>query len=580
MGGSHLTSRGGSWIFQRRIPAEHANSFHSWPIRVTIGPVGKRVAQRMARHLWVVAEDAFRELGARAMKEADPAANRRALLGRLDDWTAAFLPTLAVLNFDEGALPADIAQATVSAALDGLVDLGHRDVVGKPVPEPHRTVALRHYEKLPKDERLARQHLGLPPAPSADDTPIMSQLLAAVTALQRQGDATAQELRTMKAAQDPKIGPLFSLAADRYYDEMATAHGAHHADLKSIPHRKTVFIAICGDRPVTEYTAADIQTFMNRVRFLAPNQSKQPGYDIGRVLEYIAEAEAAGTPGIAQSTLVNNYVGKIKTIIKAACDAADLPYTLGGKRLKVPKGVPKPKAKFLVDEKAATRLFAAASTSGLLAETMLPLLGYLTGRRLGLLAFLQGEDIREHDGVWLVTPRAVVLDADGKWTVVPFKTGESLSAFVLHDLLVRIGFVDWARRQGGFVFKALHEAKDPADTASKRMCRLFEKAGIDPAAYKTFHGLRHAKINRDRDIGIDARTTRLQVGHELLDVHDAYGGSAMRRTELHTVAFAELPSGIDFDVFSGLNFNVLAAARTLRGRPGKTGNIRQLRPKR
>ena len=107
----------------------------------------------------------------------------------------------------------------------------------------------------------------------------------------------------------------------------------------------------------------------------------------------------------------------------------------------------------------------------------------------------------------------------------------------------------------GFVFKALHEAKDPADTASKRMCRLFEKAGIDPAAYKTFHGLRHAKINWDRDIGIDARTTRLQVGHKLLDVHDAYGGSAMRRTELHIVAFAELPSGIDFNVFSGLNYD-------------------------
>ena len=56
----------------------------------------------------------------------------------------------------------------------------------------------------------------------------------------------------------------------------------------------------------------------------------------------------------------------------------------------VPKGVPKPQAKFLVDMDAANRLFGAAVGSGLLAETMLPLLGYLTGRRLGLLAFLQG----------------------------------------------------------------------------------------------------------------------------------------------------------------------------------------------
>ena len=123
---------------------------------------------------------------------------------------------------------------------------------------------------------------------------------------------------------------------------------------------------------------------MNRVRFLAPNLSKMPGYDIERVLDYIAEAEASGLPGLAESTLVNNYVAKVKTIIKSACEEADLPYTLGGRRLKVPKGVPKPRAKFLVDEQAASRLFAAATQSGLLADTMLPLLGYLTGRRLGL----------------------------------------------------------------------------------------------------------------------------------------------------------------------------------------------------
>ena len=305
-----------------------------------MGSNPKRIALQAARHLWVVAEKAFEELGAATMADGDPAVNGRALRGRLDAWTAAFLPTLAALNFDEGDLPLDLAPAAISASLDGLVDLCHRDFVGTPVPEPHRTVARRHYERLPRDESLAREHLGLPPAPRAGEDVTTSRILAAIDTLREQGEATARELRILKTAQDPKVGPLFSLAADRYYDEMATAHGAHHADLKSVLHRKTVFIAICGDRPVTDYTAADIQTFMNRVRFLVPNQSKQPGYDIGRVLEYIAEAEAAGTPGIAQSTLVNNYVGKIKTIIKAACDAADLPYTLGGKRLKVPKGVP------------------------------------------------------------------------------------------------------------------------------------------------------------------------------------------------------------------------------------------------
>ena len=458
----------------------------------------------------------------------------------------------------------------MAASLDGLVDLCGRELSGiGAVPAPHREILDRYYGSLVKDESLARVHLGLPPSvrPAAD--PVMAQLLAAVTATQRQGEVLATEMRAFKASQEPKVGPLFSVAADAYYDEMVTTRGPHHDELKYIRHRKAVFIAVCGDRPVTAYTASDIQHFMNRARFLAPNQCKLPGYDIAHVLDYIAEAETTGALGLAESTLTNNYVAKVLTIIRAACNAADLPYMLGGRRLKVPKGVPKPKAKFLVDHAAANRLFAAASESGLLAETMLPLLGYLTGRRLGLLAFVRGEDIHQHDGVWVVTPRDIVRDDQGTWVTVPFKTGESLTSFVLHDLLVRIGFVDWARGQRGFIFSSLHETQDPADTASKRMCRLYDKAEIDRKIYKMFHGLRHAKINRDRDLGIASRTTRLQVGHELIDVHDAYGGAQMRRSELHTIAYAELPPEIDFAVFAGLDFNRLAAARSGRGRPTK-----------
>ena len=372
------------------------------------------------------------------------------------------MPALVALDFDPADLPAGHGKEVVAASLDGLLDLSRRELSGiDPVPAPHRAALERYYGRLVRDEPLARAHLGLPPIarPAAD--PMMSQLLAAVTAMQQQGEATATELRAFKASQAPRVGPLFSEAADTYHDEMATTRGPHHDELKYVRHRKAVFIAICGDRPVTAYTAADIQHFMNRVRFLPPNQSKQPDYDIANVLDYIAEAEATGTPGLAESTLTNNYVAKVKTIIRAACNAAELPYTLGGRRLKVPKGVPKPKAKFLVDHAAANRLFAAAAGSGLLAETMLPLLGYLTGRRLGLLAFVRGEDIHQHDGVWMVTPRDIVRDDQGNWVTVPFKTGESLTSFVLHDLLVRIGFVDWARRQKGFIFSSLHETKTP-----------------------------------------------------------------------------------------------------------------------
>ncbi len=571
MHGRHLTLRGTTWLFQRRVPAHLANRFPPGPIRVTIGAVGKRLAQSAARHLCLEAEDAMRDR-AKTAGQATAEDNRRAVQGRLDAWTEAFLPTLAALDFDgETGLPVPAMRQAVSASLDGLVDLCEPDRTGVgALPAPHRAALGRYYRRLVKDEDLAREHLGMPPRDQPAADPVLAKILASMSAMQRQAEATAAEITTMKEANKPKVGPLFSAAADAYHDGMVATRGPQHDELKYIRHRKAVFIAVCGDRPVTDYTAADLQTFMNKARFLAPNQSKQPGYDVAKMAEYIAEAEAAGRQGLSESTLVNNYVAKVKTIIRAGCDGAGVPYTLGGRRVTVPKGVPKPKAKLLVDGDAANRLLGAAVKSGLLVETMLPLVGYLTGRRLGLLAFLRGEDITRHHGVWVVTPRDQVQDKEGRWHVVPFKTGESLKSFVLHELLVKIGFVDWARQRTGFIFTALHGTKDPADMASKRMCRLYDKAAIDRDFYKMFHGLRHARINLDRELAIDPRTTRLQVGHELRDVHESYGGSHMQKRELLQVASVPLPDDIDFSVFDGLDFDGLAAARPRFGRPFKS----------
>ena len=219
MHGRHLTCRNASWVFQRRVPASHAKSFPSSPIRVTIGHVGKRAAQRAARHLWLVADDAIREVGAMPMTEVTRVENGRAVHRRLDSWIAAYLPALIAFDFDPADLPAGHGRETVAASLDGLLDLCRRDVSGiEAVPAPHRGALVRYYGRLVKDESLARAHLGLPPAgrPAAD--PAMSQLLAAVTAIQRQGEATATELRAFKASREPKVGPLFSEAADRYHD--------------------------------------------------------------------------------------------------------------------------------------------------------------------------------------------------------------------------------------------------------------------------------------------------------------------------------------------------------------------------
>lgn len=184
------------------------------------------------------------------------------------------------------------------------------------------------------------------------------------------------------------------------------------------------------------------------------------------------------------------------------------------------------------------------------------------------IAYLRREDIQRHHGCWVTLPRDAVFK-DGRWQLVPLKTEESRQSFVLHEFLAEIGFIDWARREPGFLFESLHSALDPADTASKRMARLFRNAGVDPDIFKMFHGLRHARIDRDRELKVDSRISRKQVGHEIADVHEDYGVQGMSRTETQTVASIALPENLDLSIFRGLDFDALAAVRPKRGRPPK-----------
>jgi hypothetical protein len=139
----------------------------------------------------------------------------------------------------------------------------------------------------------------------------------------------------------------------------------------------------------------------------------------------------------------------------------------------------------------------------------------VTGRRLGLLAFLRREDLISYSGVRMIASRPLA-QVDGVWTTVPFKTTESLNYFVLHEIFDRIGLIDFWKSLGpGYVFEELHEGRinDPADAVQKRMGRLFDSADVDRKIFRTFRGLRHSKINEDRLLKIDQRVTRLQVGH-------------------------------------------------------------------
>ncbi len=205
---------------------------------------------------------------------------------------------------------------------------------------------------------------------------------------------------------------------------------------------------------------------------------------------------------------------------------------------------------------------------------MLPLLGHLTSRRLGLLIHLRGNDIREQfPEVWVgqVTRLSQI---KGTWTTIPVKTQDSERYFVLHDFLKEIGFIDWASRQGSkFLLPNIMKLKDPSKSASSYMQRLFKQAGIKPKAgedsvgrREVFHSLRGGSIQDMRDSGVDPRDRRMQAGHSAgSDEHDLYGFDVATEKEARKLKVLPLDPEIDYSVFRGLDFNAIAKRKRVGG---------------
>ena len=468
----------------------------------------------------------------------------------------------------------EVGRKMVAAGLDGLYALAADRLTGASALFALDGDRLeQHYFKVIGDEATGRAHLGLPPIPALAprDRSVLEQIAGGQAAMAAEQAALVAELARMAAEAEARKGPKFSVASENYCRELAMANGEEDKELGYLRHRTAIFIELIGDKRVTEYTRDDLMEFLYEVRHLPPNISKtEADYDIRHVRKYIAKGKKSGDHGLAKSTLVNNYLGKVKTILKFGCESVGVPFALESIRIRIPDDVPEPQEKLLLDYDSLSRLFRTGVMTGNFVAALLVLFGFITGRRIGQLAFLRREDIFQHHGVWVIRPRSA-LKVNGGWQVVPFKTGESLKVFVLHEIFERIGLIAYLQDLGpGFIFEELHEDKnDPADTAQKRMSTLYDLAGVLREFYKTFHGLRHSKINEDRELKIDPRTSRRQVGHENGDVHDGYGLSQLRRSELLTIAHAPLPEEIDWTVFDGLDFAKLAEHRVTRGRKKK-----------
>jgi len=310
-----------------------------------------------------------------------------------------------------------------------------------------------------------------------------------------------------------------------------------------------------------------LKTYVNEMQYWPQGVTKRDdpeleGKTVKEILEINRDLHLAP---LKRKTMEDGYVANIKTAFRHGLQDYGYHYPFTEVRISWPRIFAASAPREPLSTAVLNQTFILGVQSRVLDAAIMPLLAYLTSRRIGALCYLQGEDFHQKYGVWIARTDGIVF-VNGVWKRVPIKTDESLAFFVLHRKLEEIGFVDWARRQEGFIFKAIHKYANPAKQTSTNLNRLLVKAGAIGGNIEVVHSMRGDMIDEMRKRNIDPRARRLQSGHELGDEHEKYGSRALTPANCLRLSRLPLSKDLDFSIFQGLDFDQLAAGRRTMGR--------------
>lgn len=519
----HVSQRKSGWRFQLRVPTDLEGIFGASPIRLNLGVIPKRQALRIARLLAGHAESVF--MGSRTRGHMSEQARedlieelQELLLDALDTAESAIaaaeerrvreVKAVALRMMTERVREQQEVRTRIRD-LRGGVDRLHETV--SRLPKAHRNALSAQIDEL---TGLIRQHLeGGPRRPNA--LPELERWLSL-----RQGHASSKKVQT---------------DGNRIRD----------------------FIEFAGDRPVNTYRYSDIQGFANVLARVPANYSKMEH------LKHMTRAEAAAyndrlpparrMPTLTGTAIDANYVSPLRMFFRAMAAEHDFRSPLADVGIVIPhdaRGSIEREPFAVADLNAWFRFAAQESRPDL---KWLPLLGTLTGARIGEMIFLQGKDVYEiSPGYWVADLATELHNPDGGVAQRPLKNKSSRRVFALHEVLIEAGFIDYCRTREANEWLFPHAFRygkklvaDPADAASKRLNRQLREIGIHKKLERTFHSARHTAKDIMSIAKVDRRIADRQTGHAPQTVGDTYGSKRMRADEVEVLAALPLPEGLD-----------------------------------
>lgn len=605
-GGVHMASylwlRGASWFFQLRPPRDLQSVLDSTPFRIRLPCQTRREASRFARHLagaserWLLSmryqgfqklrvfalrsdvEDSERDWQPEQVKSLQAALRRQftnALQAEVDrlNQIAREYGTLAPLGISGSAADRKAVQQKKDdlaiGGFSGWQAFAQKTLAdyGKIFEDLQSELEAKH-RLMDELRRLTQDY--------SDDSQEWKQRLTEIT---QKADVSEFQLRTAHEANTRALaevgavvrsaaevnskllyqGPLLSDCLEEFLEAKRIQLSEESREPAYFRHRLTALLDIVGDKPIGDYSEADLTRFAARLQYLPERHTVDPAWKGMTLVQAIDanEKRSGRAETISFTTVKVGYIGKIKTAIRWLCANYRVRYPFEYGHTLIPKALPPPDARLVLDNNRLNKLFAhcAANADEKRPEDVwLPLLAYLTGARLGELVSIQPHNIEQQHGVYVVNLTGRIIDSKGVRNR-PIKNRESLRSFALHNSLQELGFIKWVEDQTGagheYLFPDLHAAKRPTHAASKRFQRVFSTLEMGKAY--VFHSLRHSYKDWARDCEVAERTITIQAGHTLEGDAERYGSKGLRARELKRMASLPLPDGLDLTVYQGVN---------------------------
>lgn len=570
----YLWRKDSGFFFQMRIPVAYAVNLGATPLRVWLGALKKREAQRRATILAVAAvegmssgmerETLTRSLKAlatevEALRRQEISAGLRAVSGH------GFLRQMAeegdgephphfVASQRERVAGAEARRKALASVRDRL------ETVGQALKTDVAALTAERSAYAHALASIAAIGHAVPAAPvTAVAAPVPVAVAPAPYAV---ADGEHRDKREITA------DTLLSVAGKVILDLRKEAKGesvkGDDRYQERLEHALAAFVDVIGDKPLRYYLPLHVQDFVTVMAKCPKNRRKYAHFNGLSVRDMTAANAKSKKPIPTLSTsAVSSLVSEVTNLwSKATAGVADVKdlktykITMPGNTRKAITREGLPVTSLNIWMKDAAALYPRDAY-----KKFMVLAALLTGMRQGELVWLQPKDIVEIDGNTVVDLREPLL-INGKEVDRALKTETSPRIVALHPFLRQAGFIDFARKRRGWVFGEFHRAKDASRAAQGQMGVWMRSLGIHVEQRHVFHSLRHNAKHWIRD-GVGGDKSKLisdkQCGHAPGSVGDGYGFPVLQAKEVRQIEALLLPDDVDFSGF-------LASAKTRRGR--------------